>query len=223
MPYKHQDILGNEIKLPVGKALCVGRNYAAHAKELGNDIPEVPLLFMKPRTALCKFDKEIIIPKNKGSVHFETEIAVLLKSSLTAANESQVMEAIWGYGVALDLTLRDVQNELKAKSQPWEKAKAFDGACPVTGFISTEEITINEIQVNSSLNEKQVQLIKPENMLWSVLPLIAYMSECFTLEAGDIVLTGTPEGVGALKQGDQFSVAMFKKEQEVFHLSASIQ
>lgn len=223
MHYEHRDVHGSVINLPLGKVVCVGRNYAAHAKELGNAIPEIPLLFMKPKTSLCRFEPSILIPKNKGSVHFETEIAVLLQKSLSNAKDEQVLDAIWGYGVALDLTLRDLQNELKEKSQPWEKAKAFDGACPVTAFVNKNEVNFPDIRVESFKNKKKVQHVNPEQMLWSFLSLITYMSECFTLEAGDIILTGTPEGVGKLEEGDGFSVLMKNQDREFLKSSTSIE
>jgi 2-keto-4-pentenoate hydratase/2-oxohepta-3-ene-1,7-dioic acid hydratase in catechol pathway len=220
--YAHKNISNSVIDLPIGKVVCVGRNYAEHAKELGNDIPSEPLLFIKPKTALCALEKEIHIPKEKGSVHFETEIAVLLKSALKNSSEDQVADAVWGYGFALDLTLRDLQNELKKEGQPWEKAKAFDGACPVSTFIEKEKLNFEEIKIQAILNGELVQEIKPEQMLWSLYSLIAYMSEYFTLEAGDIILTGTPKGVGELKQGDTFVINLFVGEKRVLETESAV-
>jgi len=127
MNYQHCYQDGTLIDLPLGKVVCVGRNYAAHAAELNNPLPEQPLLFIKPGSCAVPF-KDFVIPSGRGAVHHEAEIAVLLGKPLSGkVSESQVLQAIIGYAPALDLTLRDVQSELKAKGHPWELAKAFDG------------------------------------------------------------------------------------------------
>ena len=122
--YRHKWIDGSEIELPVGKAVCVGRNYAEHARELGNEVPAEPLLFIKPATALCDLNKPLLVPQDRGAVHHEIEIVVLIGAPLANASADEAHAAIVGYGVGLDLTLRDLQDALKEKSQPWEKAKA---------------------------------------------------------------------------------------------------
>lgn len=208
MRYQHKNTQQALIDLPVGKVVCIGRNYAKHAKELGNEIPEAPLFFMKPKNALCELENPFSIPHDKGEVHYETEIAVLLQTPLKNANKAQVEKAIWGYGIAFDLTLRELQNQLKKSGQPWEKAKAFDGACPVSRFIEKEIFANNFLYLSCHINHQPVQFADTRNMLWSITDLMIEMSRCFTLEAGDIILTGTPEGVGALKQGDQLSFSL---------------
>ncbi len=117
--------------MPLGKVVCVGRNYAAHAKELNNPVPTEPVLFMKPSTALVKLDEPLVIPTDLGECHFEAEMSILIGQSLSNCTEDQASTAIAGIGLALDLTLRELQQELKEKRLPWEKAKSFDGACPV--------------------------------------------------------------------------------------------
>jgi 2-keto-4-pentenoate hydratase/2-oxohepta-3-ene-1,7-dioic acid hydratase in catechol pathway len=208
MSYHHKNFKNEKINLPLGKVICIGRNYALHAKELGNEIPESPLFFMKPKTALCDIEKPFSIPNNQGEVHFETEIAVLLAANLKQANAQQVEQAIWGFGIAFDLTLREVQNALKKSGQPWEKAKAFDGACPVSRFIDKEKFQSQQFLLESKINGARVQLADTRLMLWSITELIIEMSKHFTLEAGDIILTGTPEGVGPLRSGDKLSFSL---------------
>lgn len=207
MAYEHRWMNGEPIALPVGKAVCVGRNYAAHAQELGNEVPEEPLLFMKPRTALRHLEAPIVLPQGQGAVHHEVEITVLIGKPLVRANEEEVREAVAGYGVGLDLTLRDVQETLKAKGQPWERAKAFDGAGLLSHWVEARGISTRQhiaigLEVNGSLRQEG----HSGQMLFPIAPLIAEISQHFTLEPGDVVFTGTPEGVGPLAAKDKLAV-----------------
>ncbi len=197
------------LTLSVGKVVCVGRNYAEHARELNNPVPSEPVLFIKPSTALVNLERPVSIPLQFGSCHFETEMAVLIGESLTCCNEQQAVSAIAGVGVALDLTLRDLQSALKEKSLPWEKAKAFDGACPISAFVSMQNI--NELQRQQIQLRQNGELRQDGNsadMLTPVLPLLVYISQFFTLSPGDIVLTGTPAGVGPLAVGDSLEISL---------------
>ncbi|WP_111495648.1 fumarylacetoacetate hydrolase family protein [Marinobacter bohaiensis] len=207
--YQHLWHTGNPIELPLGKIVCVGRNYAAHARELNNPIPDTPLLFIKPATAATAMEQSIQLPQGRGEVHFETELAVLIGNPLTNATEADVREAILGYGLALDLTLRDVQSQLKAKGQPWERAKAFDGACPLSPFVPAEALDHGDpIAFSLDIDDHRQQTGSTRDMLFPLVPLIAHMSEHFTLMPGDVVLTGTPEGVGPLYPGQKLSLAL---------------
>ncbi|MBK7299429.1 MAG: fumarylacetoacetate hydrolase family protein [Moraxellaceae bacterium] len=209
MAYQHQWVDGSAIGLPVGKAVCVGRNYAAHAKELGNAVPQTPILFLKPSTAIVPLSPSFTIPNDRGSCHYETEIAVLIGKTISSIDADDVAEAIAGYGLALDLTLRDVQNQLKAQGYPWEVAKAFDGACPLSPFIKPELVTdIKHTEFSLMVNGEPRQQGFSHDMITPVYALIAYISQIFTLQAGDIVLTGTPEGVAALQRGDKLVLSM---------------
>lgn len=190
----------------LGKIVCVGRNYAAHAKELNNPVPTSPILFIKPTSSCVPFAPNFSIPKDKGSVHHELEIAILIGAPLTHANEQQVADSVAGIGLGLDLTLRDVQDKLKEKGHPWERAKSFDGACPLTDFMSVKSITQSDwqaIELKLEKNGKVQQQGSSADMLFPILPLIAHMSKNFSLQPGDVILTGTPAGVGPLKVGDQ--------------------
>jgi 2-keto-4-pentenoate hydratase/2-oxohepta-3-ene-1,7-dioic acid hydratase in catechol pathway len=192
----------------LGKVVCVGRNYAAHAKELNNPVPSSPILFIKPASSVVPFGPSFCIPKDRGSVHHELEIAILIGKPLSHANTDQVSESIAGIGLALDLTLRDVQDTLKEKGHPWERAKSFDGACPLTRFVSVN-LTSNEawqsIDLKLVKNDQLQQQGSSSDMLFPILPLIAHMSEHFSLQAGDVILTGTPAGVGPLEIADTLS------------------
>jgi 2-keto-4-pentenoate hydratase/2-oxohepta-3-ene-1,7-dioic acid hydratase in catechol pathway len=187
----------------------VGRNYAEHARELDNPIPSEPVLFIKPSTALASLEEPVSIPLNFGACHFETEMAVLIGERLTCCNQQQAETAIAGVGVALDLTLRELQSALKDKSLPWEKAKAFDGACPISTFVSPENINdLHSLQIQLRQNGELRQDGNSADMLTRVLPLLVYISQFFTLSPGDIVLTGTPAGVGPLAVGDHLEITL---------------
>lgn len=209
MAYTHHWINGEPVDLPVGKAVCVGRNYAEHAKELGNAVPETPLLFIKPATALRALANNIVLPENLGEVHHEIEITVLIGSHLKNATEEQAKAAIYGYGVGLDLTLRDVQNELKAKGYPWERAKAFDGSGMLSQWVEARGISTRQhIAIGLEVNGELRQEGHSGQMLFPIPALLAEISQCFTLEPGDLVFTGTPSGVAALHRGDELALRL---------------
>lgn len=206
----HTVLLDNQpFAFAVGKCVCVGRNYAAHAAELNNPVPSAPLLFIKPADAVVPLSPQIRIPQGQGSVHHEVEIAILIGKRLKNATETQVKSAVAGVGLALDLTLRDVQDQLKKKGHPWEAAKAFDGASPVSEFIGLDQVSdINNIAFCLTRNGQIQQQGNSQDMLFPILPLIAHMSTVFTLNPGDVILTGTPAGVGELKLGDQLRLTL---------------
>lgn len=199
----------------VGKCVCVGRNYAAHAQELNNPIPQTPILFLKPADAVVGLNPEFSVPTDRGEVHHELEIAILLGKKLTNATEQECREAIAGVGLALDLTLRDVQARLKENGHPWELAKAFDGACPVGEFISVaHDFDFTNIPLSLLINNQLRQQGNSASMLFPILPLISHISRSFTLNPGDLVLTGTPVGVGPLKVGDELQLQMADSYQQ---------
>jgi len=207
--YQHRDWQGALLDFPVSKVVCVGSNYSDHIKEMGSVTPPEPVLFIKPETALCDIRQPVAIPKGLGSIHHEVELAVLIGTPLKQANEDRVARAIAGYGVALDLTLRDLQAGFKKAGQPWEKAKAFDGSCPISGFIPVAEFgDPQNAELSLSINEELRQQGNTRDMINPILPLIAYMSRFFTLRAGDIILTGTPQGVGPMVSGDMLKISL---------------
>lgn len=194
----------------VGKIICIGRNYADHAKELDNPIPSEPLLFMKPNSSLVPMAPEFAIPNDKGSVHHELEVALLIGKDMgSGATDDDLLRSIAGVGLALDLTLRDVQDQLKKKGHPWEKAKAFDGACPVSDFVGASVVE-DWSQLNFELkrNGRLQQRGDSGLMLFSVVPLLREITRFFRLESGDLILTGTPAGVGPLIAGDQLEASL---------------
>ena len=207
--YQHQWLDGSQVDLPTGKVVCVGRNYAEHAKELNNPVPTEPLLFIKPTSSIVPLEHPITLKAGFGSVHYETEIAVLIGKTLTNASEDESAAGVVGVGVALDLTLRELQSKLKDKGHPWEKAKGFDGSCPLSAFVSAEEVVDwQNVPVQLHINGALRQDGNSSQMLNGILPLLAYISSFFTLEPGDVVITGTPAGVGQLEPGMQLKAAI---------------
>ena len=211
MNYQHV-IDGKKSALTVGKVVCVGRNYAAHARELNNPLPDQPVLFIKPSTAIVSLHAPITIPPHMGACHFETELAVLIGQPLSrGCSESQAKQALAGVGLALDLTLRDLQQQLKESGLPWEKAKAFDGACPLSEFVAIERVdNLQDLEIRFSQNGELRQQGHTGQMLMPVLSLAVYAAQFFSLQPGDVLLTGTPSGVGPLSSGDQLELSLSK-------------
>lgn len=217
--YQHETSAGEFIDLPIGKTVCVGRNYAAHIEELNNATPTEPLLFIKPDTALCHARGALEVPLGQGPCHNELELAVLIRSRLQKAAPEQVLAAVWGYGLGLDLTLRDVQTALKDKGLPWERAKAFDGSCALSGFVAAEKVSDPQsLSFKLWVNDTLRQHGECRFMLWTVATLLSEISQVFTLRPGDVVLTGTPKGVGPLESGDELRASLL----EHFELNAEI-
>ena len=209
MAYQHLDINGNAICLPVGKVVCIGQNYQDHIAEMQSKTAPEALFFIKPSTALCAMAPGFTIPSAQGAVHNETELAVLIGQPLKQAGYAAVNDAIWGYSLALDLTLRDIQAQLKQLGRPWEIAKGFDGACPVAGFVEKARVQHpQQLDFSLTVNGTQRQQGNTANMIRGITQLISEMSQHFTLLPGDIVLTGTPAGVGPLSSGDTLQLQL---------------
>ena len=219
----HHQLQSTPCELPVGKAVCVGRNYADHAKELNNPIPDSPLLFIKPSTAIVPFEPAINLPTDKGVCHFELEVALLIGQRLSQASVDDVMPAILGYGLALDLTLRELQSQLKEKGQPWEKAKAFDGALPLSPFVPASEVPDwRALGLQLYRNDQLQQDGACRDMLFGISDLLAEISNSFTLLPGDVVLTGTPAGVGPLQPGDSLDARLSSAGESLLQIHSQI-
>ncbi len=192
-----------------GKVVCVGRNYAEHARELGHAVPEQPLLFMKPGSAVVDLRSPLAIPTDRGACHHETEICLLLGRDLRRADAEQARAAIAGIGLGLDLTLRDLQAELKAAGHPWERAKAFDGAAALTPFLPPATCPdLTQIEFFLDVDGQRRQTGHSGDMLLGIVDLLAHISAVFSLQAGDVVMSGTPAGVAALLVGQQLRLGL---------------
>ena len=200
---------GGSQQIPAGKVVCVGLNYSDHVKEMDGLVADEPVIFLKPSSALVPLEDPVAIPVEFGACHHEVEMSILIGEPLGDCTEEEAAEAIIGVGVALDLTLRDLQNQFKQKGHPWDKAKGFDGACPASAFVDRSQVgDLQNLELRLTINGEVKQVSNTSHMITSVLPLIAYISRYFTLMPGDIVLTGTPAGVGPLSPGDNLIVEL---------------
>lgn len=206
----------------LGKIVCIGRNYAEHAKELNNPIPAKPLLFIKPSTAAVDITTPLVLPEGLGECHHEAEIALLVGDTICKVSPEDAMTNIVGVGLALDLTLRDLQSQLKEKGHPWEVSKAFDGSAPLSGFIPCEPVCDEHLEIRLSVNDQLRQQGSCDQMITPVAELVSFISQIFTLEAGDVVLTGTPAGVAALKKSDHFEMSLRNKQETLIKVSGSV-
>jgi 5-carboxymethyl-2-hydroxymuconate isomerase len=189
--------------LPIGKILCIGRNYSDHIKELGNATPEAPVIFIKPASSVIGEGEAIVIPPYSRECHYEAELALLIGRKGKDIPLERAMEHIAGYGVGIDLTLRDVQDELKKKGLPWEIAKGFDTACPLSAFVEASSVADPQnLEIRLTVNGKIRQDGNTSMMIHRIPAIISHMSGSFTLEPGDVILTGTPAGVSRIVSGD---------------------
>lgn len=185
------------------KIICVGRNYAEHAKELGNAIPDEPVIFMKPKSALLQSHTPFYYPEFSNELHYECELVLRVCKNGKYIQERHAANYYNGITVGIDFTARDIQNDLKSKGLPWEKAKAFDNSAAVGKFIDTTP-ALNRKNINFSLlkNKEEVQKGNSGQMIFSFDALIANISNYFSLNIGDLIFTGTPAGVGECVVGD---------------------
>src|SRR3990172_8469169 len=196
-------------KIQVGKIVCVGRNYAEHAKELGNEVPDRPVVFLKPTSALIYSGGKIIYPQMSEDMHHEVELVLLIGKTIKDADKNESALAIEAYGVGLDMTLRDVQSELKKKGHPWTIAKGFDTSAVISDFVSKENytLTLNE-EISLSVNGTIKQKAKLNTMLFNPVEIVSYISTLMTLEEGDLIFTCTPAGVSKVTKGDRLLVKL---------------
>lgn len=185
------------------KIICVGRNYAAHARELKNDIPAEPVIFLKPDTALLPGRNPFFLPDFSNDVHHELELVVRI-SRLGKNIEERFAHRYYNeVSVGIDFTARDLQAVCKDKGLPWEIAKAFDGSAPVGKMVGLEGLEVQNLEIALEKNGSEVQSVNTGEMLFTVDAIIAYVSRFFTLKIGDLIFTGTPAGVGPVKKGDE--------------------
>ncbi|QXE89359.1 fumarylacetoacetate hydrolase family protein [Geomonas subterranea] len=201
---KTAQLIGSPEPVRIGKILCIGRNYADHIKELGNETPERPVIFTKPATSVIGAGEEIVIPSYSSDCHHEAELALLIGREGRDIPAADALSYLAGYAVAIDLTLRDVQAELKKKGLPWDIAKGFDTACPLSPFVPAEQVADpHQLRITLTVNGEKRQDGGTDLMIHRIPELLSYLSSIFTLEPGDLVLTGTPAGVGPVKSGDR--------------------
>ena len=200
------------------KIICIGRNYTEHIKELNNETPEEPVIFIKPDTALLRNNNPFFIPDFSNDVHHEVEVVVKIKNPGRHIPVGFAKDYYDEVALGIDFTARDIQSQLKAKGLPWEKAKGFDHSAAISAFIPLSELTnegsegIYAATFSLEKNGMVVQSGNTNQMIHNVDEIIAHVSEYFSLRIGDYIFTGTPAGVGAVKSGDQLKGFLAGKE-----------
>ncbi len=192
---------GREVK--VGKVLCIGRNYAKHAAEMKSSVPPEPIVFLKPSTALVGNGGTVILPKQSHSVHHEVELVVVIGGGGRYISQEEAMGHVDAYAVGLDITARDLQSRAKEKGHPWSVAKGFDTFAPLGQLIDARNVPDpHQLEIDLHINGELRQSGHTADMIFSVSHLVSYCSSIFTLLPGDLIYTGTPEGVGPIEAGD---------------------
>lgn len=192
------------------KIICIGRNYSEHAKELNNPVPTEPVIFMKPDTALLPKKQPFFYPSFSNDVHFEAELVVRINrvgKNIAAKFAPKYYEQLT---VGIDFTARDIQKKLKEKGLPWEKAKSFDGSAPLGEFIAKGDVANTNFRL--CVNGEERQSGNSKNMIFPIDDLIAYVSQFYTLKIGDLIFTGTPQGVGPVEIGDHLEAYIEEKK-----------
>lgn len=185
------------------KIICIGRNYADHISELGNERPTDPIIFMKPDTAILKNNEPFYFPDFSSDIHHEVEVLVRIKKQGKSIEQKFAHQYYDEIGLGIDFTARDLQTQAKEKGLPWERAKAFNGSAPISKFIPKGDTDMTDLNFKLLKNGEEVQSGNTSFMLWPIDELISYVSKFFTLKIGDIIFTGTPKGVGSVEIGDR--------------------
>jgi len=198
------DIIGSAARFPVHRIYCVGRNYAAHAREMGKDPQrEPPFFFAKPADAIVRNDTTIPFPARTADLHHEIELVVAIGKAGANINLANALDHVFGYAVGLDLTRRDLQSEAKDKGRPWDTGKGFDRSAPISAITPAAQARIDNGKIWLKVNGVQRQQGALADMIWSVPEIVAELSTLFELAPGDLIYTGTPAGVAALQPGDR--------------------
>ena len=187
----------------VGKIVCLARTYKKHAEEMKTSVTKNPLLFLKPSTAVIFSGDSIVVPSRSKCVHHEVELGVVISKNCKNINKDDALDYVLGYLIALDITARDIQSEAKQKGWPWTISKGFDTFAPISEIVlKNEVVNPNNLNFSLKLNNNLIQKSNTKYMIFSVEGIIEFISKIMTLERGDLIMTGTPEGVGELKNGD---------------------
>jgi acylpyruvate hydrolase len=203
------EIRGTSESLQISKIFCLGRNYADHAKEMQSDVPTTPVIFLKPATAILQHGATIVRPKISKLLHHEVELYIAIGKGGKHISSAEARNHILGYGICLDMTLRDLQNATKKSGQPWTIAKGFDTSAPVSPIIPAGEIPDpHALEIRCMVNGTVRQRSSTGKMIFRTGEIIEFISSIFTLERGDLIFTGTPEGVGEVKAGDTITAEL---------------
>lgn len=203
-------VAGSDLFFPVNRLFCIGRNYAEHAVEMGHDPErEPPFFFMKPASAIIPPGRPFACPPQSSDVHHEVELVMALSGGGRDIDEAEALDIVFGYAVGLDMTLRDVQAAAKAKQRPWDAAKAFDGSAPCSAIAPAAlHGHPDRGAITLAIDGAMRQSSDLSRMIWPCAAIIAHLSRWFALEPGDLVFTGTPSGVGAVRPGERIEAAI---------------
>ena len=200
------------------KIICIGRNYSEHAKELGNETPKEPVFFLKPDTAISPKGHPFFIPDFSNNVQYEVELVIRINRLGKHIEENFAHKYYEQIGLGIDFTARDIQQEVKEKGLPWEKAKGFDGSAVISRkYLDKKELELADLNFSLKKNGEIVQSGNTQQMLFKIDQIIAYISQFYTLKIGDLIYTGTPAGVGQVKPGDVLEG--FIEEQKMFKVN----
>ncbi len=200
---KYATLLPSNKKIPINNIFCIGKNYDDHAKEMGDAVPSSPIVFLKPTSAVIHNGESIIIPKISNNVHHEVEFTILIGKSGKHIPQTEAYNYIIGYGVGLDMTLRDKQSEAKKSGLPWTVSKGFDTSAALSPFVEKSSVkNPQDLEIILRVNNSIKQHGFTSQMIYKIDFLISYLSSIFTLNEGDIIYTGTPSGVGPVVAGD---------------------
>ena len=201
-------IFDSEALFPVGKIYCIGKNYADHAKEMGGAVDrDQPFFFSKPPQSIAQ-SHTIAFPTQTNNLHHEVELVVFIGSKCSDIQKEDAHESIFGYGVGVDLTKRDLQDIAKKNGKPWDLSKGFDNSAPISKILQNEKTIMRQGEIKLSVNGVEKQSSNLSNMAWEVDEIISWLSKFITLNPGDIIFTGTPAGVGKLNPGDQIDASI---------------
>ena len=200
-------VVGRAERFPVRRVYCVGRNYEEHAKEMGFTGREPPFFFLKPADAIVFVPEgsvgEIPYPTLTGNLHYEIELVVAIGTGGSGIRAADAMKHVWGYAVGLDMTRRDLQNDMKKQGRPWEIGKAFDASAPIGPIVPAARAgNASDAAIALTVNGQTRQSSSTARLIWNIAETIEHLSAAWRLEPGDLIFTGTPEGVGAVKSGD---------------------
>jgi len=194
---------GVKRNITIGKLVCLARTYKKHAQEMNSDIPKEPLLFLKPASSIIFNGETIKIPKMSNCIHHEVELGVVIGKRCKDISKKDAISYVLGYLVALDITARDIQTNLKKKGWPWGIAKGFDTFAPISDVVLKENVSNpKNLDITLKINGKIKQSSNTKFMIFTIEEIIEYISNIMTLEPGDLIMTGTPEGVGEILSGD---------------------
>ncbi len=204
IPFRTKVTLPDGRTLPIGKLLCIGRNYAEHASEMKSDVPDEPMVFLKPASAVVRDGESVVLPPQSEDVHHEVELVAVIGRGGHDIPEAEALDHVAAYAVGLDMTARDLQAAAKERRHPWSVAKGFDTFAPLGPLTPAADVgdpqqLVLELTVNGDTRQKA----RTDRMIFPVATLIHHCSQIFTLQPGDLLYTGTPSGVGAVAEGER--------------------